>query len=139
MLKEKYDKILEQFERYYPYWYKDLVDWWPSGRTSITVKLKDGAMMDYNPYDETVRNVQPNNYKKDIDDLRKDIGYNIKKIMQTRGMSQSDIAQRCGITNAMLSRYIHGNSLPSIDKVHALAAVLDCRVTDILGESYENS
>ena len=137
MVKEKYDRMLERFENYYPYWYKDLVDWWPSGRTSITVKLRDGSMLDYNPYDETVRTLQPNNYEKDVESLRKDIGHNIKKIIQTRGMPQGDIAKRCGITDAMLSRYIHGTSLPSIDKVHALAAVLDCRVIDILGESYE--
>lgn len=137
MVKEKYDRILERFENYYPYWYSELVDWWPSGRTSISVKLRDGSMMDYNPYDETVRTIRPNNYEKDIETLRKDIGHNIKKIIQTRGMAQGDIAQRCGITDAMLSRYIHGTSLPSIDKVHALAAVLDCRVIDILGESYD--
>lgn len=137
MIKEKFDKMLERFEYYYPYWYKDLVDWWPSGRTSITVKLEDGTLLDFNSFDDSVKNIQPNNYAKDVETLRKDIGYNIKKIIQTRGIAQSDIAKMCGITEAMLSRYIHGTSLPSIDKVHTLASVLGCRVIDILGESYD--
>ena len=137
MVKEKYDRMLERFGQYYPYWYEDMVDWWPSGRLSITVKLRDGSMMEFSPYDNTVRNIVPGDYTKDIDILRKDIGCNIKKIIQTRGIAQGEIAKRCGITDAMLSRYIHGTSLPSVDKVHALASVLDCRVIDILGESFE--
>lgn len=133
----KYLEMLERFEQYYPYWYKEMVDWWPSGRRSITIKLEDGSLLDYSPYEGTVRRIRINDYTTDVETLRKEIGCNIQKIVQARGIPQAEIARRCGITEAMMSRYIHGTSLPSIDKVHALATVLSCRVVDILGEPYD--
>ena len=137
MVKDKYDRMIEGFEHYYPYLYEQTVDWWPSGRTCITVKLEDGVLMEYDSLSESIRRIQPKNYSKDAEALRKDIGINLKRIIQTRCMAQSDIAENCGITQAMLSRYIHGTSMPSIYVVNALASVLGCRTIDIIGESYD--
>ena len=134
---DKYTEMIERFKQYYPYWYDEMVDWWPSGRRSITIKLEDGSLLDYSPYEGTVRRIRINDYTTDVETLRKEIGSNIQKIIQTRGISQTEIANRCGITSAMLSRYIHGTSLPSIDKVNALAHVLGCRAVDIIGEPYD--
>ena len=136
MKKEKYYKIMESFEHYYSYLYDQTVDWWPSGRSCITAKLEDGVLIEFDYVSTTIRRIQPNNVSKDIETLRKEIGFNIKKLVQTRGMAQSDIAKQCDITEAMLSRYIHGTSMPSVDKINALAATLDCRVVDIIGEYY---
>lgn len=136
MLKDKYDRMLERFVHYYPYLYDQVVDWWPSGRSCLTVKLDDGLLMEFDSFDDSIRRIQPDNYTKDIDALRKDIGHNLKKLLQTRGIPQSEIAEKCGITEAMLSRYIHGTSMPGIDKVYSLAATLGCRAIDIIGESY---
>ena len=137
MLRNKYEKMLERFEHYYSYLYEQTVDWWPSGQTCITVKLDDGILMEYDSFNESIRRIQPRNYETDADALRKSIGYNLKKLIQTRGMAQSDIAKRCGITEAMLSRYTHGTSMPSVYVVNALASVLGCRSIDIIGESWE--
>lgn len=137
MLKDKYNNMLENFKHYYEYLYDQAVDWWPSGRSCITIKLDDGMLIEYDSFSETIRRIQPTNYLKDAETLRKDIGVNIKKMIQTRGMSQGDIAERCGITQAMLSRYIHGTSMPSIYIVNSLASALGCRAIDIIGESYE--
>jgi DNA-binding Xre family transcriptional regulator len=138
MANNKYDRMLNSFEHYYSYLYEQMIDWWPSGQHCLTVKLEDGTLIEFDSFSNAIRRIQPENYETDVETLRKSIGHNIKKIVQTRNMSQGDIAKRCGITEAMLSRYIHGTSLPSLDKVNALAAALGCRVIDIIGESYEN-
>lgn len=138
MIKEKYDRMLTNFERYYPSLYDQIIDWWPSGRSCITVRLNDGLLFEYDSIANTIRKIQPNNYTKDVETLRKDVGFNIKKVIQSRGIPQGDIAKSCGITEAMLSRYIHGTSMPSLDKINALASALGCRVIDIIGETYED-
>lgn len=138
MMKNKYERIIERFEQYYPYLYEQSVDWWPSGRTCVTVKLEDGMLFEYNHIDNTIRRIQSNDYTKDLDLLRKEIGHNLKNLILTRGISQAEISERCGITPAMLSRYLHGTSMPGIDKVYALAAILGCRTVDIMGEPYED-
>ena len=138
MTKDKYDIMICRFEEYYPYLYEKTVDWWPSGRTHITVKLNDGLLIEFDSVGDAIRRIQPNDYVSDSEIVRKNIGHNLKKIIYTRGMSQSDIADKCGITQAMLSRYIHGTSMPGVDKIHALASILGCRAIDIIGESYED-
>lgn len=136
MVKAKYDRILNQFERYYPDLYRQTVDWWPSGRYHITVKLEDRTMFEFDTTNNTIRRVIPESYN-NVDTLRSDIGHNIQKLILANGIPQSEIASRVGITEAMLSRYIHGTSMPGIDKVYSLAAALGCRVIDILGEAYD--
>lgn len=137
MLRNKYEKMYEHFEQYYSCLCKQVVDWWPSGRTCLTVKLEDGDLLEFDSYCNSIRTIKTNGYTKDIQTLRKDIGTNIKKMIQTRNISQSEIAKQSGLTEAMLSRYIHGTSMPSIDKINTLAAVLDCRITELIGELYE--
>lgn len=138
MLKQKYEEILDRYKSYYPFFYDQTVDWWPSGRLCITAKLEDGTLMEFNSRNDTIRRIQSDKYAMDDTLLRKEIGYNLQKVISARGMSQSDIAEKCGITNAMLSRYIHGTSMPGIDKVYILADVLGCRITDILDDQYKD-
>ena len=137
MVNNKYDQILERFKQYYLYLYEDTVDWWPSGRYCITVKTSNGSMIEFDSFDNSIRTIKPYRAIEDVECLRRDIGYNLQKVVRSRGIPQSDIAKQCGITEAMLSRYIHGTSLPSIDKVKTLAVILGCRVIDIIGEDYD--
>lgn len=137
MVRGKYERILEQFEHYYSYLHEQVIDWWPSGRLCITVKLEDGTLMEFDSFSNTIRRIQPVEYTKDVSVLRKDIGRNLQKVILTRGIAQSDIAAKCGITEAMLSRYIHGTSMPGVDKLYSIAAALGCRVADLLDETYE--
>jgi predicted XRE-type DNA-binding protein len=134
MLQHKYDDILKQFEYGYSHFFGKAVDWWPSGRSCITVKLQDGQLMEYNSIGDTIRYVKTDEYTEDVLSLRKEIGRNIQKVIMTRGLPQSEIASKCGITEAMLSRYIHGTSLPGVDKLCILARVLDCRISELTGE-----
>ena len=138
-MRQKYDRIIERFETYYPDLYRQSIDWWPSDRYHITVKLEDGMLFEFDSNDNTIRRVRSSPNTKDSEVIKKDVGYNLQKVITSRGIPQSEIAERSGITPAMLSRYIHGTSLPGVDKVYALAAALGCRVVDILGGAYEDS
>lgn len=137
MLADKYSNMLTKFQRYYSNLHNQAVDWWPSGRACITVKLQDGTLIEFDSMVNTIRTIHPSSNVKDVETLRRDIGFNIKKMLQSRGIPQGDVAKSCGVTEAMLSRYIHGTSLPSLDKVNALASALGCRVIDIIGETYD--
>lgn len=135
---EKYNRILDRFEQYYPGIAAQAIDWWPSGRVHITVKSEDGMLFEYDYNQNTIRRLRSDTADVDVDILKKQIGYNLQKVISARGIPQNVIAERTGMTPAMLSRYIHGTSMPGIDKVHSLASVLGCRVVDILGDEYED-
>ena len=133
MLNSSFGLILEQFKMYFPSLYDRGVDWWKSGPYHITILLDDNSRVEFDSSDNTIRWVQKIDRSVDSDILRKEIGRNIRKFIVYRGMRQQDVSEKVGITEAMLSRYINGTSMPSIDKLHNIANVLGCHVDDLLG------
>lgn len=135
MVRDKYEQILNRFERNHPYFYDQAIDWWASGRVSIALKLKDGSVIDYNDLENTIRWVTVND---DLDEeaIRKAFGNNLRKFIATLGMSKGEIAERLGITSAMLSRYIHGKAMPSFDKGRQIAILVGCTMEELFDENY---
>lgn len=133
MMRSSFEIILDQFRMYYPSLYDQGVDWWKSGPYHITVLLNDNSRVEFDSSENTIRWVSKIDRSVDNDILRKEIGRNIRKFIVYKGMNQQDVAERAGITQAMLSRYINGTSMPGIDKLHNIASVLGCHVDDLLG------
>ena len=133
MMRSSFEIILDQFRMYYPSLYDQGVDWWKSGPYHITVLLNDNSRVEFDSSENTIRWVSKIDHSVDNDILRKEIGRNVRKFIVYKGMNQQDVAERAGITQAMLSRYINGTSMPGIDKLHNIASVLGCHVDDLLG------
>lgn len=133
MLDSSFGLILEQFRMYFPNLYEQGVDWWKSGPYHITVLLDDNSRVEFDSSDNTIRWVSVIDRSTDNDIFRKEIGRNIRKFIVYRGVRQQDVAEQAGITEAMLSRYINGTSMPGIDKLHNIANVLGCHIDDLLG------
>lgn len=136
MLKNKYEGMLNQFEQYYPTMAARTIDWWASGRMSITVKLSDGTLFDYSPMDNSIRRVRVDEYETDETVIRKEFGSNLQKLIPFSGMSKSELAEKVGITNAMLSRYISGKSMPSVSKAYHIAKAIGCRIDELFDSTY---
>ena len=56
----------------------------------------------------------------------------IKIILKEKGVSQNELAERLGVTHAVVSRSIAGN--PTLKTLHAIAKALDVRVSDLIEE-----
>lgn len=138
VIKDKYEKILEQFELYYPNFYSQAVDWWASGRMSIGIKLRNGEVLDYDHMENSIRWIRYDNRLDDEEFRRKTFSHNLQKMIPFTGMSKGEIAERLGITNAMLSRYITGKSIPSVDKAYQLARLLGCTTDELFDDNYMN-
>lgn len=135
MVLDKYEKLLKNFEYRYPYYYEDAIDWWASGRISIAIQLRDGTILDYNDAENTIRLVKCG---EDADDESKRMafGCNLQKFIIHSGMSKSEIAEKLGITQTMLSRYIHGKTMPSVDKAYQIAKLMGYSVEEFFDENY---
>lgn len=133
MLGSSFGLILDQFKMYFPDLYDQGVDWWKSGPYHITILLRDNSRVEFDSSENTVRWVSKIDHTIDNEVLRKEIGRNIRKFITYRGIRQQEVSEKVGITEAMLSRYINGTSMPGIDKLHKLAGVLGCHVDDLLG------
>jgi predicted XRE-type DNA-binding protein len=137
MLKSSYELLLEQFSLHYPHFYKQSIDWWKSGPYHITFLLSNRDRIEFNASENTIRYIKPIDHFADSPDLRREIGRNIRKFITYRGLRQQEVSESAGITEAMLSRYINGTSMPGLDKLHNLACALGCQLTDLLGQTEE--
>lgn len=125
--------VLEHFRVYHPALYNDMVDWWDSGFMSIYIEFKDKSVFEYNKHDNTLREIKG---REELELTAKEVGHNIRKLIRTSGITQSDVAARAGITEAMMSRYINGNSMPSLDKAYRIAKILGRTVDELFDSHY---
>ncbi|MBR2040756.1 MAG: helix-turn-helix transcriptional regulator [Oscillospiraceae bacterium] len=64
-----------------------------------------------------------------------DFGRKVKYIMKQRGITQSWLAQKIGITEATLSRYVNNSRKPQADIAADIAEVLDISLDYLMGIS----
>ena len=57
----------------------------------------------------------------------------IKKIRESRGMLQYELANRMGVKLASVSAWESGKAMPSAENLLKLADILECTVDAILG------
>lgn len=57
----------------------------------------------------------------------------IKKIRESRGMLQYELANRMGVKQASVSAWESGKAMPSAENLLKLAGILECTVDAILG------
>ena len=57
----------------------------------------------------------------------------IKKIRESRGMLQYELAIRMGVKQASVSAWESGKAMPSAENLLKLADILECTVDAILG------
>lgn len=58
----------------------------------------------------------------------------IKNLMREKGISQKELAQKSGIANSSVCRYLSGDRTPRIDVLKNFAAVLSVDVDVLLGQ-----
>lgn len=136
MIRDKYERLLEQFELYYPSIYERAVDWWASGRLSITIKLDDDSMFEYDSLDNSIRQVYFNDSGIDETIIRKTFGNNLQKMLPFSGMNQQELADKVEVSRVMLSKYIRGKSVPSVIVARKIANALGCTVDELFDDTY---
>lgn len=65
----------------------------------------------------------------------KNIGDNIRWRREAKGMTQQELGNRCGVSDAMVCFYERGQRMPSLPTAAALADALGCTVDELLGRS----
>lgn len=56
---------------------------------------------------------------------------NINEWIEKRGYKKKWVAEQLKVSQNVLSRWINGHSMPSLEKALHLADILDCKVDDL--------
>ena len=62
------------------------------------------------------------------------VGANIRRIREKNGMTQSELADKAGITQAMLCWIEQGKRNPSLPSCEKIAKLLDCIISELFSE-----
>lgn len=61
------------------------------------------------------------------------MGERIKEAMESRGVTQAELAEAVGVTQAFMSYVIHGIKKPSVDVLGRIAKRLDVTMDSLAG------
>lgn len=64
-----------------------------------------------------------------------DIASNLRRLRETAGLSQAQVAQQLHITRQAYNHYETGRSLPTLEALEALAQLYDTDLAEILGKA----
>ena len=60
------------------------------------------------------------------------IGANIRQIREKKGISQSELAKKCGVSQSMICQIERGTKVPTLPLSIDIAAALHCDVRDLM-------
>ena len=123
--------IYENLKRYFPYIAEDAAKCHQVNMYEMVIDLIDGSSILYDDLEKTIR-VLPN----DSDDMseeecRKEFGYRLRRVMYIKRVNQTELSQKTGIPQALLSRYMTGKTSPSFYNVDRICKALGCSIDDL--------
>ena len=122
--------LYENYKLYFPSFEKDCASWKQTDMFELEITGKDGSIYIYNDMNHSLG---PKIDTRTDAGWRKEFARRLQKKIAMKGITQSNISKLAGIGQPLLSLYTQGKSLPSAQKVSALAKVLDCSVNDLIG------
>lgn len=119
-------ELIESYELYCPFLYKDTVDIREIDGWTIMATLEDGTRYLY--YSDTNIFSRLPNDPEDMteDECRKEFSRRISRIMLYKGITQKILSERTGIPQSRISDYITGKRSPSFYNVDKIAKALGC-------------
>lgn len=63
--------------------------------------------------------------------MKKELGEKIRALRKKIGLSQGTVAEHCGVTTSVVTRWEKGDFSPTVDKLPLLADVLHCTINDL--------
>ena len=124
------DRIYKNFQMYFPSIAADVIEYFYKPPSEIILKTKDGRVRLFNDSSKILYPLpsDPNNLTEE--ECKQEFGRSLYAVMFRKGMTQDQLAEKTGIAQPSLSRYMSGKVMPSFYIVDKLAKALNCSVDD---------
>ena len=67
---------------------------------------------------------------------KREFAFRLRSLMGRKGITQDILADAIDSTQAMISRYVRGETIPSVIVARKIAKVLDCSIDDLFYKEY---
>lgn len=137
MKKTRFDEeIFEHFKTYRCH-ERDLnhiVDWEVYDEAEILIHLDDGSQILYDYTDGAVRHLPASYLNRELteEEWRREFVFRLRDKMKRTGTKQKDFDREHGISQASISQYVSGRSIPSFYTATKIAKELGCSVEELI-------
>ena len=122
--------LYENFKLYFPSIEKGCISWEQTDLFELEIHNKDGSIDIYNDMNHSLG---PKIDTSTDTGWRKEFARRLRKEIAMKGITQDNLSKLTGIGQPLLSLYTQGKSLPSAQKVSAIAKAIECSVNDLIG------
>lgn len=126
------DVYLENFKLYFPSAAKQLLYYESIGYDCLEIILDTGEVLIYDDRNRSVRTLPRNSSEMTEEEFRREFGFRLRRIMEYKGVIQSELYERTGIPQCHISEYINGKRTPSSYTLNKLAKGLNCNIDDFI-------
>lgn len=110
---------------------EELNDW------DLLITFKSGRKVLYDIYTGYYKNVYYGNINELTEEQeRKEFAYRLRSLMGRKWITQEQLAETVGLTQAMISRYVRGEAIPSAIVLRKISKALDCSMDDFFDKNY---
>ena len=116
-----------KFETYFPH-FGEILSERRIGPSETLYTLKDGRKVIYDEVDDVITVYQKHDKDMDIlpeEDWKKEFARILKRTIHLSGMTQGEFADRIGISQSTISKYMRRQSIPSAYVLKTMARVLN--------------
>lgn len=123
--------LLTNFKKQFPCFADHAVEYHKKGPFELVVKLDDGHVISYYDTEQGIRRLPSDDTNLTEEECREEFGIRLCRIMYYKGVTQKELSELTGITQANISNYITGRQTPSFYKVDKIARALDCSIEEL--------
>ena len=125
-------QLVNNFKLYFPYVADGVVEMRvdPHDPYCLIATYDDDSSLLYNDMDHTIRNLPHHKNAMSKTETLSEFGIRLRKIMFRKNISQLELADMTKISNVTLSKYMNGQTMPSLYALDKIAKALGCSVDE---------
>lgn len=121
-----FEIALENFKFYYSFLYNQAIKISEGGPREVIALLSDGTLISYYDRDRTFRSLPSDSKNMTEEEYKRELGIRLRQMMEHRGVTQNDLSEMTGLSQAQISSYVTGKVSPSFYVIDRIAKALDC-------------
>lgn len=102
----------------------------------LLIEYKNGDRIIYDTFANTERYLKYENDDLTDDEEIYEFKTSLQKIMKRKFVDQTELAKRIGVSQAMISKYVSGDSIPNAIVLKKIAKALNCSIEDFYYKHY---
>ncbi len=110
---------------------EDLDEYFWVNDFKVFLRFKNGKRYFYNAYTNTYRQIFYKDDNLTEEEWMFEFKTNLREMMESKFMSQKELADKVGVAQVTISNYVRGERMPTFYMMKKLVKALGCRIEDL--------